>query len=96
MFDVTTVPRPTEVVLPTSPEADQRERRLIALVVSLAQSLREERDRLARRLREVEHELAVLAAKLEAGEHAADANVFSRRGTAPRGERPPIPSRTRR
>jgi hypothetical protein len=42
-----------------------RERRLIEAVVSLARSLRDERDRLAERLREVESQLGSLAQQLE-------------------------------
>lgn len=44
---------------------DERERRLIEAVVSLAKSLTEERERLARRLAEVERELRLLAGKVE-------------------------------
>jgi len=43
----------------------ERERRLIEAVVSLARSLRDERDRLAERLREVESQLGSLAQQLE-------------------------------
>ena len=39
------------------PPADDRERRLIEAVVSLAKSFREERDRLARRLAELEQQI---------------------------------------
>ena len=54
---------------PVNPEAqvpDDRERLLIEAVVSLARTLRDERDRLAERLREVESELQTLSARLEA------------------------------
>jgi len=44
---------------------DDRERLLIEAVVSLARTLRDERDRLADRLRVVENELSSLAARLE-------------------------------
>ncbi len=47
------------------PSAEDRERLLIEAVVSLARSLRDERDRLAERLKEVEQELSLLAAKLQ-------------------------------
>jgi hypothetical protein len=43
---------------------EEREHRLIDAVVSLTKSLRDERERLASRLAEVEHELSVLAVKL--------------------------------
>lgn len=45
-----------------------RERRLAEYMASAAQSLREERDRLAKRLAELEQELASLAARLDAPE----------------------------
>jgi len=44
---------------------DERERLLIEAVVSLARTLRDERDRLADRLREVEQELTTLTERLE-------------------------------
>ena len=47
------------------PAADERERRLIDAVVSLAKSFREERDRLARRLSELEREIDALAVRLD-------------------------------
>lgn len=46
-------------------EADERERLLIEAAVMLARTLRDERDRLTERLREVEHTLATLAARLD-------------------------------
>lgn len=46
-------------------EADERERLLIEAAVMLARTLRDERDRLNERLREVEHTLATLAARLD-------------------------------
>jgi hypothetical protein len=45
---------------------DERERLLIDAVVALTRTLRDERDRLAQRLREVEYELGTLAARLDA------------------------------
>ncbi|MBI4636985.1 MAG: hypothetical protein HY727_11615 [Candidatus Rokubacteria bacterium] len=44
---------------------EDRERLVIEMMVSLARCLRDERDRLAARLTEVEHELNTLAFKLE-------------------------------
>jgi len=49
----------------TPEDLAERERRLIDAVVSLARSLRDERDRLAERLREVESQLGSLAQQLE-------------------------------
>jgi pyrimidine operon attenuation protein/uracil phosphoribosyltransferase len=46
-------------------EVDNRERLLIEAVVTLARTLRDERDRLAERLREVENELQTLTMRLE-------------------------------
>lgn len=70
------------------PAADERERRLIDAVVSLAKSFREERDRLANRLSELEREIDALAVRLD--QHQRD---------LPRTELPaeprPGPSRTR-
>lgn len=48
-----------------SPGTDERERLLIEAVVTLARTLRDERDRLSERLREVEHELQTLSTLLE-------------------------------
>lgn len=53
---------------PEHPElllVDDRERLLIEAVVALARSLRDERDRLAERLREVENELQTLSIRVE-------------------------------
>lgn len=53
---------------PVKPEIevkDDRERLLIEAVVTLARTLRDERDRLAERLREVENELQTLSTRLE-------------------------------
>ena len=47
------------------PAVEDRERRLIEAVVSLAKSFREERDRLASRLTELEREINSLAVKLD-------------------------------
>jgi len=70
------------------PAADERERRLIDAVVSLAKSFREERDRLARRLTELEREIDALAVRLD--QHQRE---FV--GTDLPGAPPPGPSRTR-
>ena len=43
----------------------ERERKILEAVSALARSLRDERERLAKRLAELEHELAVLACKLD-------------------------------
>jgi hypothetical protein len=58
-MDSPTQERPIE-----GPE-DERERLLIEAVVTLARTLRDERDRLAERLQQVEQELASLAARLD-------------------------------
>jgi hypothetical protein len=77
-------------------DVEERERRLIEAVVALTRSLRDERDRLARRLREVEGELAALGAKLDArGDDAVAPDAFRRFGTGLRADRPPRPSRRR-
>jgi hypothetical protein len=68
------------------PAADERERRLIDAVVSLAKSFREERDRLARRLSELEREIDALAVRLDQREFP---------GTGLPVEPRPDPSRTR-
>lgn len=47
------------------PRDDDREHRLIEAVVSLAKSFREERDRLARRLSQLEREIDALALRLD-------------------------------
>ncbi len=69
------------------PMADDRERRLIEAVVSLAKSFRDERDRLARRLSQLEQELEILAIRLDAHERPHRAELP--------GDRPPGPSRMR-
>ena len=48
------------------PIIDARERRLIDAVVTLAKTFRDDRDRLARRLAELEHEVEALAVRLDA------------------------------
>ena len=67
---------------------DDRERRLIEAVVSMAKSFREERDRLARRLSQLEREIDALAVRLD--RHHDD---FA--GTVLPISKPPVPSRTR-
>jgi hypothetical protein len=52
-------------VIPETEAIDERERLLIEAVLSLARTLRDERDRLAERLRAVESELSTLASRLE-------------------------------
>jgi predicted RNase H-like nuclease (RuvC/YqgF family) len=71
-----------------TPAADDRERRLIDAVVSLAKSFREERDRLARRLTELEREIDALAVRLDQHHRELDGTELP---VAP----PPGPSRTR-
>jgi hypothetical protein len=71
---------PIEIVPPPLGSVEDRERRLIEAVVALARSLRDERDRLAARLREVELELSRLAPKLDARAEATDI-IDSLRGT---------------
>ena len=87
----------SDVILPELLASDDEgERRLIQAVVTLARSLRDERDRLARRLHEVELELNLLASKLLAREDGAEAlDPVSGSGTEPRADRPRRPSRTR-
>jgi hypothetical protein len=53
------------IVIPETEVIDERERLLIEAVLSLARTLRDERDRLAERLRSVENELSTLASRLE-------------------------------
>ncbi len=69
------------------PAVEDRERRLIEAVVSLAKSFREERDRLASRLTELEREINSLAVKLD--QHQRE---FP--GTVQPAEPPPGPSQT--
>ena len=68
--------------------ADDRVHRLIEAVVSLAKSFREERDRLARRLSQLEREIDALGVRLD--QHQRE---FP--GTALPISKPPVPSRTR-
>ena len=56
---------PIEILPPPIGSLEDRERRLIEAVVSLTRSLRDERDRLLARLREVELELSRLTSRLE-------------------------------
>lgn len=70
------------------PALDERERRLIDAVVSLAKSFREERDRLANRLSELEREIDALAVRLD--QHQREPPR-----TALPAEPRPGPSRTR-
>ena len=66
--------------------ADDRERRLIEAVVSLAKSFREEREHLLRRVLQLERELEVLALRLEAQPRPQPVE--------PPCDPPPAPSRT--
>jgi hypothetical protein len=69
------------------PAVEDRERRLIEAVVALAKSFRDERDRLASRLTQLEREIDSLAIKLD--QHQCESP-----GTVPPAEPPPDPSRT--
>jgi hypothetical protein len=64
---------PIEILPPPIGSLEERERRLIEAVVALARSLRDERDRLAARLSEVELELSLLSSKLQVRGDGADA-----------------------
>lgn len=70
---------PPDVIIPEPLDGvDERERRLIEAVVALARSLRDERDRSARRLWEVERELSLLTSKLDVpGEDAVADGLVS-------------------
>jgi hypothetical protein len=68
--------------------AEDREHRLIEAVVSLAKSFREERDRLARRLSQLEREIDALAFKLD--QHQRELPETALPAAPPTG-----PSRTR-
>jgi hypothetical protein len=84
---------PIEILPPPVGSIEERERRLIEAVVTLARSLRDERDRLAARLREVELELKRLTSSLEArGDDPAE--FFSEPETDARAARLRRPSRT--
>src|SRR5439155_24078550 len=50
------------------PPADERERRLIEAVVSLAKTFREEREHLLQRVTQLEREIELLAIRLDAQE----------------------------
>jgi len=67
---------------------DERERRIIDAVMTLARSFRDDREQLARRLSAVEQALDVLALKVELGPSAPPAE------TPTPGAPPPAPSRT--
>jgi predicted RNase H-like nuclease (RuvC/YqgF family) len=69
-------------------DADDRDRRLMETVVSLAKSFGEERDRLARRLSELEREIDDLAVRLDRHQREFP-------GTALPALPPPVPSRRR-
>jgi hypothetical protein len=86
---------PIEVLPPPLGSVEERERRLIEAVVALARSLRDERDRLAARLREVELELSRLGSKLDAPGDTADLiDSLGAPERAARAARPQRPSRT--
>ena len=84
---------PIEILPPPVGSIEERERRLIEAVVALARSLRDERDRLAARLREVELELKRLTSALEARDDDS-ADVVSDPETDARAARLRRPSRT--
>lgn len=69
-----------------APADEDRERRLIEAVVSLAKTFREEREQLLLRLTQLEHEIEILAIRL-------DQQTRPRRA-APRADPPPDPTRT--
>lgn len=98
---------PVEILPPPLGSVEERERRLIDAVVALARTLRDERDRLAARLCEVELELIRLASRLAARGESADSleeaadglkegaddlDPFKDRETADRAGRPRRPS----
>ncbi len=85
---------PIEILPPPIGSLEDRERRLIEAVVALARSLRDERDRLAARLREVELELSRLTSKLEARGDDDSADAFSDLEIDARAARLRRPSRT--
>ena len=84
---------PIEILPPPVGSIEERERRLIEAVVALTRSLRDERDRLLARLREVELELRRLTATHEARDDEP-AEAFSDPETDARAARPRRPSRT--
>jgi len=71
-----------------APIVDERERRMIDAVMTLARSFRDDREQLARRLTAVEQALDVLTLKVELQPPAPPA------GTATPVAPPPAPSRT--
>ena len=84
---------PIEILPPPIGSIEDRERRLIEAVVALTRSLRDERDRLAARLREVEIELTRLTTRLEArGDDSVD--FFSDPEIDAQAAGPRRPSRT--
>ena len=85
---------PIEILPPPIGSLEDRERRLIEAVVALTRSLRDERDRLAARLREVELELSRLTSRLEARSDDGSADAFSDLEIDDRAARLRRPSRT--
>ena len=85
---------PIEILPPPLGSVEERERRLIEAVVALTRSLRDERDRLAARLREVELELSLLSSRLDARRDTADVLPFRNPETTARAARPRRPSQT--
>src|SRR5262245_37799094 len=84
-----------EIVPPPLGSVEERERRLLEAVVALARSLRDERDRLAARLQEVEDELSRLGATLDVrGDAAAVIGSMTAPETPVRVAGPRRPSRT--
>ena len=84
---------PIEILPPPTGSLEDRERRLIEAVVALTRSLRDERDRLAARLREVELELSRLTSRLETrGDDSVD--ELSDFEIDARAARPRRPTRT--
>lgn len=71
-----------------APIVDERERRMVDAVMTLARSLREDREKLARRLSAVEHALDVLTLKVELGAPCPPPETATPAAT------PPAPSRT--
>lgn len=70
------------------PIVDERERRMVDAVMTLARSLRDDREKLARRLSAVEQALDVLALKVDLRAPCPPP------GTATPAAPPPAPSRT--
>jgi hypothetical protein len=91
-----TTNHPNRIICASLTSVEERERRLIEAVVALARSLRDERDRLAARLREVERELSALSSKLNGrGDVPGTLEALSGLGAAARADQPPRPSRRR-